>query len=376
MEPAIDYGIVRIGIDHVAAGAAVQRVIAGAAIQYVITGVTLEDVITPTAENHVVARPAVEHVCVGKTGVAVLVIIVRVRGVRATVDLVVAATTHYGVIPEVARQDVAMSRTGQVFDIGNGCLGHFFIIIGIIYSFRQVPGIAFGVAVHGLAAVQAHRDAHHGHAVGGGVTTGATGQHVGAVAAFQRVVAGAAVQVIVAGAAVQHVIPTAAVQFVVAAQAPQFVHCVAAGQHVVIHGPAYVLDLVSAHADDRIAVGVAAAGRAVAQVDSHAQRGIRVVYGVITGAALEGVRARAAHQQVIIRAAVQRVVTGHAVQRVITAAAVELVIDSAAFEFVIAGDVFVCVSSGGVVRNTVGARFCVPGNRVHHHACHRQRVRT
>ena len=73
-------------------------------------------------------------------------------------------------------------------------------------------------------------------------------------------------------AAGKHVIAFVAIEHVRAAQALQYVRFPVAGQHVVVPGTYNVLDPVIAPVNERITVGIAAARRAVGQVDSNACR--------------------------------------------------------------------------------------------------------
>ena len=125
-----DHGIHLVGIDKVAACTAVHLVSARTAIQHVIAVATPESVTAVAAEDHIVTAATFQHIGVSDA----IIRLARISRVRAAVDLVVAVTTLYGVIPEVTRQDIGIGRTGEIFDIGKGYLDLIFILIRILCS--------------------------------------------------------------------------------------------------------------------------------------------------------------------------------------------------------------------------------------------------
>ena len=173
----------------------------------------------------------------------------------AAIDDVIAVMAADAVRPGIAGQRVGHLGPCEILD--------------------AVEGVAFGIAAAGGVGLQVHRDRDE---LGGVV------DHVAAGAADQMVGPASAPQEVVAGAAVDGVGPYVA------------------GQGVVERRAGHVLDR-----DERVALGVAARGRAGHQADHHRRRRARIVGRVDAVAAIEQIAGAQPGEHVIAGAAMDGV---------------------------------------------------------------------
>ncbi len=307
-EAAADDVALAAGEHDVVAGAAVEGVFAGGTDEAVGAVAAFERVAVGVADERVVAGRADDALDLGQR-VALCVAadagaggevdghcgrrvrVARGVGAGAALEDVGAAAPDQEVVAEVAAQRVG--RRGPAQGIG---------LRRTDDGLDAADHVAFGVAAEARAGLEIDR-----HGVGAvRVVDG-----VGAVAAGERVRARAADQRVVADVAGEHVDAGETAQQVAARPAGQAVVAEIAGERVGGGRPDDGFDL-----DEQVAVGVAAAGRAVRQVDGDRGGGGRVVDRVDAGAADQLVGAGPAAQGVRPRAAVEAVCFHVADQRV------------------------------------------------------------
>lgn len=227
----------------VSPGPSVHRGMARISVQLIIAGPTIErHVVAIPTDQAIIARPAVEHgpITVCNEQAVITLIAVQPAGVRKVAKQAIItdpAVEREIPIAECSAERVVTEATVKRATIVIARARERIVEVRPCEVLNAHQRVGSGSPCILRTILEVNRDACRGRAVGGGVDSSPTVQHIIAAVALEYVIAGAAIEGVVAGPSCEHIIGAIAGERVVKIRAGEALNaneCVASGPSCVL----------------------------------------------------------------------------------------------------------------------------------------------